>query len=283
MITSKEEPLIDSLTDNDELRAAAVAMKKEEFNKVADYWTQVAEISSLLQKEKNELQKMIDKQEVSRSLLQQQGGYTIEASFSQDQKLEQDEIYLLEKTIIAHQNMVNFLFQGTSITHEWIHKLWTEHFNFAISSLADINVDDPEMKELEKENCYKNGVSILQILAANHSEDENQKVAAFFARVADSEYKKMKELSQDLEMRHKIMEQNQEILTLCLKLDFSQENCDTIMNKVDQIISDKTMANELNERYQKLIKDAEVAKALSKKLEKVASLHERQARLRGEL
>ena len=87
---------------------------------------------------------------------------------------------LLTKTIVPHEKMVNFLFRGTSIMDEWIHKLWTKHLILAVSSSRAEGADDPGIEEEEKENCYKNSVAILQIFAANHSEDEDQEIASFF-------------------------------------------------------------------------------------------------------
>ena len=210
--------------NNERLGETALAVKQREFNKLANLWVKVAEISSLLKDETNQLRELTKKMELSQSLLQRQREIGIEQSSLQKKQLAQDEMDLLTKTIVPHEKMVNFLFRGTSIMDEWIHKLWTKHLILAVSSSRAEGADDPGIEEEEKENCYKNSVAILQIFAANHSEDEDQEIASFFATVAESEYERMQSVTLENQDRYdEIIERNKSILTFCSIVDSLQE------------------------------------------------------------
>ena len=220
------------------LTEAALLVKRGEFNRLANLWIKVIEVSSLLQDETNQLRELTRQMELSQSLLQPQSEMGVEMPFSQHQKLAQDEIDSLTSSIAPHEKMVNFSFRGTTIIDDWIHDLWTNHLIFAVSSSSVADVDLPEMQELEKENSYKNGVSILQIFAANHSEDEDQESASFFATVAESEYKNMQNIAlENQEKRDEIIKRNKNILAFCSTIDSLQEKIKTnvdLAKKTDQ-------------------------------------------------
>ncbi|MBX9578232.1 MAG: hypothetical protein K2W97_07135 [Chthoniobacterales bacterium] len=202
----------------------ASSMKKNDFNTLANLWAKLVEVSSLLREETDQLRKLRMEIERSPSLLQSQSEIPIDQASFEKKRLAQDEIDLLTNAITHHEKMIHFLFRGTTIIDEWIHDLWTNHLIFAVSSSSDAPVNDLGMMEVEKENCYKNGVSILQILAANHSEDEDQEIASFFARVADSEYDKMKNIFLDnSERRDEIIKNNKSILAFCSTVNSLQE------------------------------------------------------------
>lgn len=282
------------------LTEAARSVQQVEFNKLANLWVNVAEVSSLLQDETNQLRELTRQMELSHSLLESESVMSIETASSQNKKLAQDEINLLTKTIASHEKTVHFLFRGTTIIDEWIHNLWTNHLIFAVSSSSDVGADDLETREVEKENCYKNGVSILQIFAANHSEDEDQESASFFARVAESEYSKMQDMiSENKERCDEIIERNKRVLAFCSTVDslqekirenkdlatqasqeriavlygeavqWHEENCRLIMSMVEQLISDSELDPALENRSNALSDLASGAELQAKRLEKL--------------
>lgn len=282
------------------LTATTLSVKQGEFRKLANLWVKVAEVSSLLQDETNQLRELTRQMELSQSLLESQSEIDIENAPSRKKKLLQDQIDLLRRTIIPHEKRVNFLFRGTSIIDQWIRDFWTNHLIFVTSPSSVADVDDPEMQE--KENCYKNGVSILQILAANHSEDEDQESASFFAAVAESEYSNMQHIAlENQEKRDEIMERNKSILAFCSTVDSLQEkikenkdlakestqervtslyeeaiqwheqNCLLIMEVVEQLISGNEATSELERRsgvLSELASGAELQAQRIKELEK---------------
>ena len=216
--------LVAANANHETLTEAALSVKQEEFNRLANLWIKVIEVSSLLQDEKNQLRGLTRQMELPESLLQPQSEMGDEMPFSQHQKLAQDAIDSLRSTIAPHEKTVDFLFRGTVIIDDWIHDLWTNHLIFAASSSSVADVDLRGIQEFEKENSYKNGVSILQIFAANHGEDQDQEIASFFATVAESEYKNMQNIALENQVkRDEIIERNKNILAFCSTVDSLQE------------------------------------------------------------
>lgn len=270
--SQKKQAALDVAKMNDDsLTTDALSLKQEEFTRLGNLWIKIEEMSSLLQEDRHQLRELLTQVESSQASLESEKQMGVEKNFSESEQVVQNGIVLLNRTITSHEKMVFFSFRAAEIIDALIHGVW---------SSWDESGQELGLEQMEKENCYKNNVSILQLFAANHAEDEDERIASFFEKVADHEYAEMQKMNKD--RNDKIMERNKNILEFCSDIDFIKEkikedkdhrlqtdhkeeamfydeaiqwhknNCEIMMEMVEQLMSDKQVDPVLQVRSQKL-------------------------------
>lgn len=263
--------------------------REEEFKKLAKVWIKLASLSSSLEHKIAQLQTVLEQRQLLNSprspRLSQEDQESMQVCYEglmkADEEIDDEEIErknasaTLEKnTLAAYTRQLQFFLRGATILEQWIHQEWNEKIHSMESSSTSATSNKIlEIEQIEKESTYKKNLSILQMLAANHCEDEDQERCSFFSKVAYSEYDKM--ISMREGATSDLMEKNKVIFECCLRVDLLskkieesqnaaidspiqamtqsyKENCRLTMRIVEQLMKNEPVDQDIDEHINQL-------------------------------